>query len=123
MTLVSGDAFTLRNHPSETPMMIPAKISSSGLRLTHDFPRNKVGRHSYFRKRDPAAIKNPIALPHLAHHIDQRRLAAFYYFDRLAECLDQIFRFDDRTGAPATVRPRHGAEVDVRVFDPNANGF
>src|SRR5262249_40675871 len=36
-------------------------------------------------------------------------------------CLDKVLRFGDRSCAPATVSSRHGAEVDVRVLDPDAD--
>src|SRR5262249_21215959 len=61
--------------------------------------------------------------PHLAHHVHHGRLAALYYFDRFSQSLDQIFRLDDRPRAPATIGPRHGAKVDVGIFDTNPDGL
>src|SRR4029453_16063513 len=44
-------------------------------------------------------------------------------FHCLAQCLDEILRFRDRPGAPATIGSRHGAEIDVRVFDADTDGL
>src|SRR6185437_14267671 len=101
-------------------MMMPAKISTSGLRLTHDPRSDNIGWQSYFSIRYPAPTSQP-ALSHLAYHIDQRWLAAFYDFDCLPQCLDQIFGFSDRPRAPAAVGARHCAEVDVWIFDANSD--
>src|SRR5262245_55652356 len=68
--------------------------------------------------------RNPVpetASAHLAYHIHQRGLALFHDLYRLTQCLNEILRFGDRSRPPATVGSRHGAEVDIRIFDANTN--
>src|SRR5215813_6346725 len=72
------------------------------------------------------ATRNPepeTASAHLAYHIHQSGLALLHDLYRLTQCLDKILRFGDRSCAPATIGSRHGAEVDVWIFDANADGF
>ena len=123
IAIFSGNEFPLRSHPEGTPITTPAKIKTNGLRLTHGSRRNNVAAAALSKRGILRNERIHSPLPHLTHHIDQRRLAAFYHLDRLSQRLDQIFGFDDRAGAPATVRPRHRAEVDVWIFDANSNGF
>src|SRR5687768_5049768 len=60
---------------------------------------------------------------HLANHIHQCRLAFLHHLDGFTQRLDEIFGLGDRTSAPATIRARHGAEINVGIFDADADGF
>ncbi len=73
--------------------------------------------------RSPLPAFRTVNSAHLADHVDQRRFAGLHHLHRLAQRLDQILRLGDRPGAPAAVVARQTGEVDVGLFDADADGL
>jgi cation diffusion facilitator family transporter len=105
------------SHRATPPL---GKTSRWIARILREAKTNEPSDHRGTQEPQPETAS---ASPHLANHVYQRRLTLFYDLHRLAQRLDEIFRLRDRSGAPAAVGARHGAEVDVRVFDTDADGL